>query len=76
LKYSPEGAEGTFTGALRGDILSLPWETRLGPREFRRAACTEYVDAYRNLYMRTTPKPPPAGGPKPPPDPNPTKQGS
>jgi hypothetical protein len=49
--YTEQG--GTITGTLRGNTLALPFLDGARPMEFRRAIFTEYVAAYRNLYIRT-----------------------
>jgi len=49
--YMEQG--GTITGTLRGNTLALPFLDGARPMEFRRAIFTEYVSAYRNLYIRT-----------------------
>jgi hypothetical protein len=76
VSYSADYYASPLTGTLRGDTLEIPFGDGSKSIKFRRATFTEYVDAYRNLYMRITPKQPPPGGPKPPPNQNPTKQGN
>jgi hypothetical protein len=47
---------GTIAGVLRGDTLAWIPGLQFEPVLFHRASSTEYVDAYRNLYMRATKK--------------------
>jgi hypothetical protein len=48
--------EGTITGTLKGDALTLPPVKGAAPVELRRASLDEFLDAYRNLQKRTKTK--------------------
>jgi hypothetical protein len=47
---------GTITGALRGDILTLPSVGGAGPIECHLVSGAEWSDAYRNLLRRADKK--------------------
>ena len=47
---------GTITGALRGDVLTLPSVSGAGPIECRLVSGAEWSDAYRNLLRRAEKK--------------------